>query len=186
MRFLKNKIRLSQEALQRKQPKTIIRPLKAIEAPKEEDLSAESRAQRSCASYPEHLWASTFTRPDKNIIINYSKAIFSFATSDLAKQYIDRSFQNESLNIGLFKEFVAELKPRVTGFKNFEAVFQVDENDSEKVALYRRVLKMLGVVFMKYFSVSWIINGKITHKLVYLKNRYSIMRRITKEPIFLF
>jgi len=185
MRFLKNKIRLAQEALQRKQQKAFIRPLKAPS----QDVSRseeENPTQRPCASYSEHLWASTFTKPDKNIIINYGKAIFSFAMSDLAKQYIGRYFQNEALNIASFNDFVAELKPRIAGYKNFEAVFTVSETDSEEIALYRRVLKMLGVVFMKYYSVSWIINGKITHKLVYLKNRYSIMRRITKEPIFLF
>ncbi len=182
MRFLKNKIRLAQEALERKQQRDLV---KTTPTP-EEALSAEGRVIRPCASFPEHIWAFTFTKPTKNMIMNYSKTIFSFVTSDLAKPYIHRHFYNEAFDIDSFNDFVDELKPRTVGYKDFENVFVIREDDNEEIALYRKVLKMLAMVFMKYYSVSWIINGKITHKLVYLKNRYSIMRRITKDPIFLF
>jgi len=186
MRFLKNKIKLAQEALQRKlqleQQKAFSRPIKTISQEDfSEKTSAKGRAKRSCAPYPEQILASTFTKPTKNMIINYGKAIFSFALSDLAEQYIQRYFQSEKISRASFRNFVDELRPRISGCKNFEAFFRADENDSTEIALYRRVLKMLGVVFMKYFSVNWIIHGKTTHKQVYLQHRCAILRRITKD-----
>jgi len=188
MRFLKTKIRLAQEALQRKlqleQQKAFIRPIKP--SPKEDESQTnflKERAKGFSVSYSDQ---STFTKPTKNIIVNYGKAIFSFAQSRLAKEYIQRHFQKEKIDRVSFNNFVDELRPRLSGYKNFEAVFQEDENDSEKMALYRRVLKMLGVVFMKYFSVNWIIHGKTTHKQVYLQHRFAILRRITKSQDSLF
>jgi len=190
MRLLKNKIRLAQEALQRKQQKAFARPIKQAISPSQETTilngTSEIRTRRLCAPYAETILASTFTKPTKNIIINYGKAILSFAMSDLAKEYIDKYFHKEELNIASFNDFAAVLKPTISGYKNFEAVFIVKETDSEEIALYRKVLKMLGVVFMKYFSVNWIFHGKIAHKQVYLQNRFSILRRITKGQDSLF
>ena len=194
MRFLKNKIKLAQEALQRKQQKAFTRPIKVPSeqiSPSGQDSpiesgTPESKAKRPCAPYSEMISASTFTKPTKNIIINFGKAILTFAMSDLAKEYIDRYFHKEGINIDSFNDFVSEMKPRISGYKNFEAAFWADEEDNEEIVFYKKALKMLGVVFMKYFSVNWIIHGKIAHKLVYLQNRFAILRRITKGQHSLF
>jgi len=187
MRFLKNKIRLAEEALQRKKLCTIKLPDHQVKSTKQEEEPVTSvspttpsggRAKRSCSSYSETILASTFTKPTKNMIINYGKAIFSFAMSDLAKGYIDRYFKQEAIDLPKLHGFLLEMKPKISGYKNFEGFFVAEENDSEEVAIYKGVLKMLGEVFIKYFSVNWIIHGKVAHKMVYLKNRHMILRRI--------
>ncbi len=184
MRFLKTKIKLAQEARQRKQLKEFARPIKTRESPFSEDSPSQTilkgTQEKPCTRYGSHVLTSTFTNPVKNMIINYGKAIFSFAMSDMAKKYIDQHFSNEKIDPTTFKDFLVEIKPRITGYNNFEAVFAVDEKDSEEIALYRRVLRILGVVFVKYFSVNWIFHGKVSHKMVYLKHRFSVLRRITK------
>jgi len=191
MRFLKTKIRLAQEALQKKllleQQKAFTRPIKSSSQEDESEANVlNEQAKRLRALYSDQILASTFTKPTKNMIVNYGKAIFSFAQSRLAKPYIQRNFQKEKIDRVSFNNFVDELRPRISGYKNFESLFQADESDSEVMALYRRVLKMLGVVFMKYFSVNWIIHGKTTHKQVYLRHRFAILRRITKGCDSLF
>ncbi len=184
MRFLKTKIRLAQEALQRK---VLLEQQKAFQRPvKPSPPEGESLLNVKRSLYSDEILTPTFTKPTKNMIINYGKAIFSFAQSHLAKPYIQRYLKKEKIDRKAFNNFVDELRPRISGYKNFELVFQADEDDSQEMALYRNVLKMLGVVFMRYFSVNWIIHGKTTHKQVYLQHRFSILRRITGGQDSLF
>ena len=184
MRFLKNKIRLAEEAFQRKQElKTLtinISPLPSSSAASpSQDLPVRSKRTSSFSSQ-EAISNSTFTKPTKNIVINYGKAIFSFASSDLAKPYIERFFAQEKVNLNKFHAYLTQVRPRISGYKNFELLFIVEETDSTEVALHKRVLAMLGHVFIKYFSVNWITHGKVAHKMVYLKHRFVILRRIAK------
>jgi len=184
MRFLKNKIRLAEEAFQRKQQKNLLSPGKTSEISEPSTISSPithgDRSKRTCSSYSEPILASTFTKPTKNVVINYGKAILSFAMSGLAPEYISRYFSEEKIHLPSFHAFLLETKPKISGYKNFEGIFIAEEKDSPIVALYKKVLKMLGEVFVKYFSVNWIIHGKVAHKLVYLKHRYLILRRIIK------
>jgi len=187
MRFLKNKIRLAEEAAQRKQQPLQKSPLSSETSKEEEEISipspivSQGRAKRSCSAYAKPILASSFINPTKNIVINYGKAIFSFAMSDLAKEYIERHFRQEAFDLVKFHEFLTEMKPRISGYKNLEGVFVVDEErDNEEIVLYKKVLKMLGEVFIKYFSVNWIMHGKVFHKMVYLKYRFTILRRVVQ------
>lgn len=175
MRFLKTKIQLAQEALQRQQ-QNALSDSQSLSSP----ILSPPRAKRACSMYSENILASTFTKPTKNMIINYGKAIFSFAMSDLANEYIERYFRQESIHLPSFHEYLLQLKPMISGYKNFEGFFIIKETDNSQVVLYKKVLKKLGEIFMKYFSVNWIFHGKVAHKLVYLRHRHAILQRIMK------
>jgi len=178
MRFLKNKLRLAQEALKRKQLKSQSSPTISITSSLSQDSTPTvSSSLPPSLSLPQKK-TITFTKPQKNIIINYGKAIFSFATSELAKPYIERHFAGENVDLAGFYNFLEGSRTRISGAKNFELLFVVEERDNAETGLYKRVLKVLGEIFVKYFSVNWIIHGKVAHKMIYLKQRYDILRRI--------
>jgi len=189
MRFLKNKIRLAEEALQRKQKLLSLLTTSPLPSETSDTTTASSPSKDSLrprskrlSSYleDEQASASTFTKPTKNIVINYGKAIFSFASSDLAKPYIERHFAHEKINLNKFYAYLTDVRPRISGFKNFELLFVVDEKDSAEIVLYKKMMSILGQIFIKYFSVNWIMHGKVAHKLIYLKHRYLILRKIAK------
>jgi len=193
MRFLKNKIILAEEARQRREqksqsssPSDSNRNLK--NSPEEYNLDQDAlqttqsnSTRRTKPSSPIHMTNNlnlTFTKPTKNIIINYGKALASFAASDLADPYIKRYFGDQAVDVEKFKKYANEAKAKVAGYESFESLLAAGSNDAPELVLFKTMLKKLGEVFIKYFSVNWIIHGRVTHKMVYLKHRSIVLRRI--------
>lgn len=201
MRFLKTKILRAQEALlnkqktqssiildnsssDRKEVSQVERspPTSKISKEKSDEYNkSHSRRSLNCApEIPTVLSNDCF----KNIIINYGKAVLSFAASDFAIPYIKSYMQNESLNLNDFKNFVIHEKNKIGGIAGFRSMLLVSENDEEKTKACKRLLQWLGEVFIKCFSVNWIMTGKVTHKLLYLKYRFKILRGICDPENF--
>jgi len=190
MRFLKNKILLAEEARQRREQKSQSsspsdRSLSLKISPETINLDQEiphnNSTRRMKPSSPIHTTNNlnlTFTKPTKNIIINYGKALASFAASDLADPYIKREFGHEKVDVEKFKRYANEAKAKVAGYESFESLLAATNTDAPEMVLFKKMLRKLGEVFIKYFSVNWIIHGRVTHKLVYLKHRSIVLRRI--------
>ena len=196
MRFLKNKIRLAEEAAKRlKQP---LKPLdsqvfmtleKSYIASPEATLQTPPPTQnikKSKAKSQKKKKNQKELNPTKNIVINYGNAMASFALSKLAIPYLQSSIDKGELDLQGFLEFLGSSKGKITGVEGLKSLLLVNCYDNEKVASYKKAFQMLCEVFIKYFSVNWIIHGKVTNKLVYLKYRTRVLIRVQNPEQFTY
>ncbi len=182
MRFLKNKIRLAEEALQRRQ-EFLSSSSPTSTAASSIALSPASSDKKRRQRKP-NTSNSASANPTKNVIINFGKAIASFASSGLAVPYIQSFMGGKQADFKGFIDFIAQRKSSIGGIESFRTLLIIQKGDSEEVKLFKQIFKMVSEVFMKYFSVNWIIHGKVTQKTVYLKYRHCMMRRIQNPEHF--
>jgi len=201
MRFLKTKIRLSQEASQKKIEKDIKAPSRQDSSSNASSPSTKSEI-RSRQAYKNSSKTTLFddqqkklakteafssaSNPKKNIIINYGNAIAAFALSRLAVPYLQPYVDNGQIKLKDFTDFVTQAKAKITGLEGFKSLLVIHDDESEDVVTYKNIFKALCEVFIKYFSVNWIIHGRVSNKLVYLKCRFNMMRRIQNPDQFTY
>jgi hypothetical protein len=203
MRFLKNKIRLAEAARKQalnisynhSQNNTCSPTLKnaatsqKIEEPETEASTPVTQKinQVTSPTLPSNS-PKTYDQLNaaKNISINYGKAICSFATSKLAVPYLEPYLTSEKISYDGFLHFIKQAKGSIGGIQSFRTLLIQNQNDEGRVKTYKKLYKMLAEVFIKLFSVNWIIHGKVTHKLVYLKYRHKMLRRIQNPEYFTY
>jgi len=206
MRLLKTKILRAKEALKKKKlilrGQTSLSRANILQEPseilqtKEEDTSnlIQYLSSPEVGSYQpkprKKLSKSTRKRkiPEtKNIPINYGKAIASFAISPLAVPYLERFLNEEKLTTKEFVEIIGGSKEGIRGIDSLRAMLLInEEKDSEKIMLCKKAFQWIGEIFIKYFSVNWIIHGRMTHKMTYLKYRHKMLRRIRLPEHFTY
>jgi len=121
--------------------------------------------------------------PNKNIIKNYTRAMLSFAVSKTAVPYLQKFVHQEQsvLNLCEFRTFLKNLKEDMNSIRNLRELLIIKALDSEKVVLFKKMLKMICIVFLKFFSVNWIYNSRMNDKFIHLKYRFKILKKI-KDP----
>ena len=124
--------------------------------------------------------------PMKNIVSNFGRAISHFATSYIAIPYLLPQLQKEGVTLDEFVRFVNGAKNDIGSIQGMRRLLILDQKDHHTVIVYKKIFKNISEVFIKYFSVNWITHGKITHKLVYLKFRYNMLRRIQNPQQFTY
>lgn len=200
MRFLKNKILRAQEALKRQTAKsaemTLINNEVTIKIEEtslpDTDCSKKSRPQNTIRHHQPRPRRSptdrnarselSIPRSDiclKNTAINYGKAIASFAISPLALPYLHPLLSKEGIvTLSQFQQFALHAKGRIGGFCSLRSALLTEEGDNEKTSACKRIFQAIGEVFIKYFSVNWILTGRLTNKMVYMKLRANMLRKI--------
>ena len=143
-----------------------------------EPKTRSSRHQRVPSSDPK--------RATKNIVINYGKAMASFAVSSLAISYLQRFLEQETVELTEFITFVSHSRDNIGGIAGLRRLLLTGGEDDSKTRANKKMFRAISEVFIKYFSVNWIINGKVTHKLVYLKYRSKMLRRVQNPELFTY
>jgi len=198
MRLLKQKIQASFEASQKLNTQ-IAPPSPQNDLPVRETRSKVQRKPKVSTS-PEvktrkRLKNGTKTPKiylqTKNIVTNFGKAIVAFASSELALPYLitiikKRSPQPDFLKIQDFLDFISNTKANVNSIDSFRALILEEKSDEEKIILCKSVFRMIAEIFIKYFSVNWIIHGRVTYKMMHLKFRYKMLRRIQNPSFFTY
>lgn len=183
MAILKNKIRLAQQAIVMKrlaeaQAEALPTSKVAVIESGDKQAKARLRAPKS----PN----TSKTSNTKNMSINYGKAIISFSTSSVATPYLKDVLQKHNLTRDEFVAFVTRAKESIGGMSSLRSLLLVSESDSEQVVAFKSTFKYISEVFIKYFSVNWIIHGKVTHKMTYLQYRFKMLRRIQDPEHFTY
>lgn len=122
----------------------------------------------------------------KNIAKNYGRAISNFACSKIAEPYLLPILQAENVQMKEFTDYMKATKLSINGIDSFRAMLLRKDGESEQVAAYKRVFQQIGKVFVNYFSVNWIFDSKIVHKVTYLKFRFKILRRLKNPESFTY
>jgi hypothetical protein len=143
--------------------------------------SSKSTASVSKASRPIH------TDPEilktKNIFKNYGRALCSFIVSELADPYLHPISQELGFAITDFKHYIKERRPAITGIQTLISLALVQTGEDERTISFKIAFKKVSEIFLKYFSVNWIIHGKLQYKLEYLKYRFKILRLLQRPEL---
>lgn len=210
MRFLKNKILRAQAALNIQNAKLASTPESThsksqIRASVEEITFSDSdnsqkngspttdrkTSRRVLTLSTSHVELSTQIYDDclKNIAVNYGKTIASFAASPLALPYLEAILTTQgkgTLTVSQFQQYALRQKARIGGISSLRSALMIEDGDNEEAAACKRVFQAIGEIFIKYFSVNWIMTGRLKQKLAYLKYRCKMLRRIREPESFTY
>ena len=169
---------LSSEKIAPKSPKKQISQTKAKSEPKR-----RQRLKGDC--FTPKIYLQT-----KNIVTNFGKAIATFALSGLALPYVqpilEKTELEESIEVEDVVNFVQSQKSNINSIAGFRALLLIQETDSKKIVSCKKCFQMVAETFIKYFSVNWIVHGRVTYKLEHLKFRYKMLRRIQNPEQFTY
>jgi len=184
MAILKNKIRLAQQAVLMKrlaEAQAEALPTSKVAVTENGDAK-QAKARLRAPKSPN----TSKTSNTKNMSINYGKAIISFSTSSVATPYLKDVLQKHGLTRDEFVAFVTRAKESIGGMSSLRSLLLVFDSDSEQVVALKSTFRYISEVFIKYFSVNWIIHGKVTHKMTYLQYRFKMLRRIQDPEHFTY
>lgn len=123
---------------------------------------------------------------NKNIVKNYARAMINFALSNMARAQLNKILQKECVDLQSFKKFVQAQKEDINSIKKLRELLLITEEDSEKTAALKRAFARISEVFVKFYSVNWIFNSKVSDKLIHLRYRFKILRRIRNPEHFTY
>ena len=112
------------------------------------------------------------------IMRNFGKAICEFMLSKKAIPSLDQLIKKENLD---YKEFYDFLIQSVEFFEqngNFIALIIPQMTDDNKIKACKRVIKELSRIFVKYYSLNWILKSQDLKKECYLKCRIKVLNAI--------
>jgi len=197
MRYLKKKVQLRQESSSNnEQNKDKLDALLVKTEPDTESIDTASLSRNSSTvkeyALPLRKSRQTVTSSDedsKNIIKNYGKALCSFAASKMAVPYlkaiiIKKNFH--TIQAEQFISFIREQKDVVNNIESLRGLLIVGQDDSEVLKMFKDLFKEISVVFLKFFAVNWIYNGRLKHKKAHMKYRFSMLRRVRNPEHFTY
>jgi len=120
----------------------------------------------------------------KNIVKNYGKAICNFCFLDAAKTYLEDLVKREGVNMEEFLNYLNSKKDSIDSIQSLKEMLIVYEDDDLPTRSYKVLFKEIGIIFIKYFSVNWIFNGRLTYKEAHLKFRFKMLRRLKNPELF--
>jgi len=194
MRFLKLKI--ARAALYRNDSHSVLtygqpsklQPAKASPPPKQQK-SPVLKVQEPKVSSPASVSSDKkqYKRSKgNNIMKNYCQAMISFSLSPLSDFYIAREPESKELSLERFRQILSAQKTKINCIKSLREALLIEEKDCNEVQLFKRLFQVTCKIFIKYFSVNWIYNGKLTDRVRYLEYRGKILRRIKHPEHFTF
>ena len=122
----------------------------------------------------------------KNIVKNYGKAMCSFAASELSMPYLNQIYQREPFDIATFQTRMREKRDDIDSIESVRTLLLVRKDDDEVTTRFKKVFQESSIIFIKYFSVNWIFQGKMSHKQAHLQSRFKMIRRIKNPEFFTY
>jgi hypothetical protein len=124
----------------------------------------------------------------KNIVKNYGRAICNFILSPVAIPYIEDFVKRHNFKVcpKAFKVYISERKEVLDCIERLKNMLTISHTDSEEEVEFKLLFKYIGEVFIKYFSVNWIFNGRMTYKQSHLYFRFKMLRRLKNPELFTY
>lgn len=196
MRFLKNKIgraaknqpkenRSDDEVLPQKEiPKAPILPDKVQVTP----LQQTNRVKNSAKAASKNNKKDESKPSSKNIVKNFGKAMCSFASSHLAIPYLERinCHSKDDVDLEEFQSHIHSKRDLIDSIDSLRSLLLITKNDDEILIGFKKIFQEISVIFIKYFSVNWIFQGKMSHKQAHLRSRFKMLRRIKSPQHFTY
>jgi len=122
----------------------------------------------------------------KNIVKNFGKAMCSFASSELAMPYLNRININWDVNLEDFQEHIQKKRDLIDSIDSLRSLLLIMKNDDNVMVGFKKIFQEISIIFIKYFSVNWIFQGKMSHKQAHLRARFKMLRRIKSPQHFTY
>jgi hypothetical protein len=193
MRFLKRKVFKAQSSLILSKGSTPASDL-FLEADDNDSsilkIKKTIEKSKSCptTSPSSHSKASYNVKSTKNIVKNYGRAITSFVLSPLAQPYLEEIVKRDynEVCIDKFLKYVYERRSDLDCMERLKRILTIVESDPHEEAFYKVLFKKIAEIFIKYFSVNWIFNSKLTYKQAHLDFRFKMLRRLQNPELFTY
>jgi len=114
----------------------------------------------------------------KVIIQNYCKAMIDFGISDNASGYILEDLSRAGIDLVSFRNALRARKDQINTFRDLKQLLSVRVDDSEQVICFKIAFQKTCIIFLKYFSSSWILTGNLKNKSLYLSFKEKILQNI--------
>ncbi len=143
------------------------------------------KAQKQ-VSRPNQIKRDQSKPSSKNIVKNFGKAMCSFASSDLAMPYLQKLNTNKDIRLEDFQSHIHKKRDLIDSIDSLRSLLLIMKNDDSEIAAFKKVFQEISIIFIKYFSVNWIFQGKMSHKQAHLRARFKMLRRIMNPQHFTY
>ena len=151
MRLLKNKIANANKfhtlPIQRTIPQSTPAEQEVPPQESKEKLKSKRRRLPGVSFTPENV------KITKNIVINYGRAVSSFAISKLALCYLEPLVTREKVEIKNFQNYIRKSRNTISGISSLRSLLLTTDNDTKEEVIYKKIFKSVCEIFIKYFSV---------------------------------
>jgi len=125
-------------------------------------------------------------RSTKNIPKNFGKAIATFGLNKMALPYIETIIVKEGVTMAEFTGMMKLAKKTIRSIDSFRSLLLINDTDAPLLVRQKKAFQAISIIFVKYFSVNWIIHSRLDNKMVYLKHRSKMLRRIENPITFTY
>ncbi len=123
----------------------------------------------------------------KTIVKNFGKAMCSFGASELAIPYLTQIVGADDVNkIKPFQIYIGKKKSSIDSIESLRGLLLNKKGDDREIIFYKTIFREISIVFIKYFSVNWIFQGKMSHKQAHLRARFKMLRRVQSPEHFTY
>ncbi len=193
MPYLKNKVNISRKStiteVLSEDEENIVTPVK-ISEPKAKKEKENERTQKTPKQQQTQKAAKVKrdqSKPSsKNIVKNFGKAMCSFASSDLALPYLDQINAKKGVNLEQFQDHIHKKRDLIDSIDSLRTLLLITKHDDEAMMGFKKLFQEISIIFIKYFSVNWIFQGKMSHKQAHLRSRFKMLRRIKSPQHFTY
>jgi len=116
----------------------------------------------------------------KVIVRNYCKALVNFSISEHASGYLLEDLNRGGVDLGTFRNALKAKKDTINTFQDLEQLLWIRPDDSVQLICFRMSFKNACIIFLKYFSVSWILNAHFKNRSLYLSYKGKFIQHIQK------
>jgi len=121
-----------------------------------------------------------------NVMKNYARAMINFALSPLAEPYKEKIAESRQITSEAFRKILLEEKKRINCITNLRNLLLVEDQDTEVMKIFKPIFQKLSEIFIKFFSVNWIYNGRLEDKFKYIQYRGKMLRRVQDPRHFTY
>ena len=121
-----------------------------------------------------------------NVMKNYAAAMITFALSKHSDLYLKKLPVIRRLPLTVFRQMLNLRKQNVHCIKSFRELIFIEDDDSDDIMVFKALFQEACKIFLKYFSVNWIYNSKLSDKFKYLKYRMKLLRRVQNPAKFTY
>lgn len=171
-------------ALRRQQQQILEQPLRVENAVNNQQGNNLGQQRELNVGQNVQIRANNLLLSQRTIMKNYSRAIFNFAISTVALSSLDGIFSAHQINGQNFREFVTNRDLNLDSITNLRNLLFVRRADSQEIMNIKRVFKEMCMIFLKTFSLNWILQSKIENKGAHIKYRSKMIRRVNNPRLF--
>jgi len=92
----------------------------------------------------------------------------------------------KDVKIFAFMNFYKKKKGGITNIESLRTLLVPERDDTPEIKIFKQLFKEVSIIFLKYFCVNWIFNGKLLHKNEHLKFRLRMLRRVQNAEYFTY